>query len=274
MHLRQFSGIARPVDPAYATNRAILVVTVAVVVATGLIVGFGETDWIAASGEGLLMGLAVFLAWALGRELDPDRDSAAFLGAGLTIAGVVAFGSPSIAPLLALLLAVRVVNRTTGLPASLGDRAGLLALSVWLGARGEPIYLMATAAALMLDGRLTSPRDRLNLSLGVAALAAAVGLVVSGYGRPLEPHPFAILSAGAIAVLFIPAIHDVRRLSTRCDDTDEPLTTPRVRAGQLIALGAGVLATVWHGPTGLIALLPLWAAIVGAGIGRLSGIFR
>ena len=65
-------------------------------------------------------GIAVFLAWALGRELDPDHDWSALIAELGTFA--LWFTLPSSAGLLfATLISVRLITRSTGRSPSRGD---------------------------------------------------------------------------------------------------------------------------------------------------------
>jgi hypothetical protein len=53
-------------------------------------------------------------------------------------------------------------------------------------------------------------------------------------------------------------------MATIADDTDGTLDGNRVQSGQILALVAGVEIAVWHGSFGLVAMMPLWAAVLGA----------
>lgn len=94
--LRTVSTVARPLDPTYPTNLAITFVTAVTAVTGG---GYrwliGET-WLDAAVWGLLAGIAVFLTWAIGREIDPDHEWCAFVGVFITAVGLFVFGLASL----------------------------------------------------------------------------------------------------------------------------------------------------------------------------------
>lgn len=118
MQLRQLSGIARPIELGYATNRWIAALTVVVLIAASVGRAFAEPGWLAAVGWGALASIAFFLAWALARELDPDAEMAAFIAAGFTLPAIAAAALhwlplPNLAALFLVLLSLRVVNRST-----------------------------------------------------------------------------------------------------------------------------------------------------------------
>lgn len=280
MQLRQISGIARPIEPGYPTNRWIGVLTLVVLITAGVGRAFAVPGWPAAAGWGVFAALAFFLAWALARELDPDGELAAFIAAGFTLPVIAAAALrwlplPDLAALFLVLLALRVVNRTTGVPATLPDVLGLLALGLWLGYEVNPIYLALAIAALLLDGLL----ERLDMRrLLLAGAAAVIGVLLLNYaGEPLhsrlEPPVLAlaaVLAAVLISALFAVAIRAAGQIQSHGDDTDEPLSPRRVRAAQFLALLTGLAITLWQGNAGLIALLPLWAAMAATGGYRLA----
>ncbi|MGD2019661.1 MAG: hypothetical protein PVJ30_02155 [Thiohalocapsa sp.] len=275
MNLRRLSGLARPVDTAYASNRRILGLSAAVLVAAWLIFGLHTGSWLAALGSAALAALACFLAWALARELDPDQSDAAVLGAALSLPGLLAAGLPDIGALFLVLLAVRAVNRSTGLPATVLDLGLLLALGVLISLPAQPVYLAAAGVAVLLDGILAPPsRRRLITGIGAATIAAAVVIVLMPEGpRPL-PDLTAVLAALALAALFIPVVLAQIGIESTADETGEPLSTKRVQAGQLLALAAALAAAFWQGGAGLTALSPLWAAMLAAAGWRLWGRVR
>ena len=118
METTRITSIGRPVDPAWPTNQAILILslTVLLVVAAFRIV-FGGLAFLPALVAGSFAGGSVFLAWAFARELDPDHDLAAFVGALIALPAWELLGSPGFTSLVLLLLGLRIVNRTVGPPA-------------------------------------------------------------------------------------------------------------------------------------------------------------
>ena len=84
----------RPVDWNYPTNRLIILLTLGVLVLGTLYqLILGGLGFVSALGWGASTGLAVFVCWALTRELDPDDEYAAFVAAGLYLAGVLIWGA-------------------------------------------------------------------------------------------------------------------------------------------------------------------------------------
>jgi hypothetical protein len=269
MDLQRVSGVARPLDTAYPSNVAILAATAAVLLGAWPIIALAGAGWFEALGSAAVAGLAVFLAWALARELDPDQERAAFAGAALTLPAMLLLGLPDLLGLFVVLLAIRVLNRTTGVAATSLDVVALLALGLWASLPDRPIYLATAGAALIADAVLAPyGRRRLLSGIGAAAVAAA-GLIVFMPGGPgAAPGIFSALVAVALAAAFVPVVLAQRGLESVADATGEVLSIRRVRAGQLLALALALGAAFWQGPEGLAELSPLWAAMVGTAAWR------
>lgn len=274
--LNQVSTIGRAVDPSYLTNRLILILTA---------VGFGVSFlWGLIFGKpfrqagllGVRAGLGLFLAWALTRELDPDREWAAFAAAAFFGVGLVLFGTPELGLVFWALLAIRVVNHTTGLSASLLDSLGLIGLGGWLSYRGNWGLGGITALVLFTDAYLAQGKKR-QAGLGVLCVLLVGAIFLFGEGSPPFPGfdwvPAA--AAGAAAVLYAPVIAASRKVESTCDQTGDPMLPRRVQAGQVISLIIGLELVFWHGWEGITGVLPLWSAAVGSLVFRSGlGLFR
>ena len=127
------TSIGRPIDPKYPTNKAIpLLMPVAALIAG--VVTFMQGVGAGASVTGALeASLMVFGCWALGREMAPDDNSAAFVGAVLAFVALWWWPLPSLLLLVTALALSRIVNRSTGLTSRLGDSGIVTALVICSG---------------------------------------------------------------------------------------------------------------------------------------------
>lgn len=264
----RISGIARPLDPAYRTNQAVMVI-----MALGLVFGVvsswsGELGLTAAIVAGLNLALTVFLVWALTRELSPDDNPAAFIAVGLAMAVWPRVGAQSLLILAAVLLAVRLVNRCTGKPAELGDAVlatlGFAAIAWWtswtLGVIG--VLALSLDAALQPPGEQQRRRRHLGFAGGLAVVVAARIIVGIPPLQPLAHLPvFATIAGlGALAILLIPRPRSVG------DVDEQPISHTRVRAGLAVGLLATVLVSVDSG-INMQSVASLWACVVAVPLG-------
>lgn len=280
MKLTDISSFLRPIDPRYPTNVAIFLLALLLGAGGTLAQRLAGGAWLDSLLWGAGAGFAVVVAWALGRELDPDHDLSAFVGAGLALLGLFFFDLPGLLGLVWAMFLLRMVNRTVGLPARVTDSLVLLGLGSWMAWQGSWALGIWTALAFALDAGLPPPERRQLRFAGLALLAALVSLAL-GSGLPAEklgPWPLWAAALGT-SVLFVLVLIRSRTVQSVGDSTGEPLHPRRVQAAQGLGLLVGLQAVWWGGVEGLAAWLPLWAALLGVAlhgwallIGRMLGI--
>lgn len=270
VRMTDITAVARPIDPNYPTNRAIALLAMLVMVGAAISRLVSGVALIQGALWGVSGGLAVFLAWALGRELDPDHDLSAFVGTGLMLISLLFFELPNLLVLFWVLVLLRIVNRTVGLPARIVDSLLILGLGGWLTWQRNWMYGLMTAVAFLLDARLSPPHSRHSLFAGVALLVTFSALIFGGsllgQGELSLPTALALLAASA---LFVPVIVASRALRTLSDETPKPLNPRRVQAAQVLALLTAIQVAGWDGVPGVASLMPLWATILGVSLYRL-----
>lgn len=270
MKATELTSINRTIDFHYRTNRAIAIVTILVMVGGALSQLLSDQGW----GESILWGVgagvSIFLTWAVCRELDPDRASSSFVAAGLALVGLVFWGLPRLGAALWLIMVMRVVNRTTGLTAGVLDSLAVLGLGSWLSLSGNWGYGTINAVAFLIDSQLP-PRARRQLIPAVLAVTITLTIALMGGEPPWEGRPSMLggLIGLALSALFLPVILTARHLESVGDRSQQPLEPIRVQAAQMLALLTGVETLIVGGTAAIGALLPLWAAVLGASIFRL-----
>ena len=273
MGSKNMSALMRPVDWHYPTNRAIILIALVVFFSGTVFQVFQGTAFLTSAGWGFSAGLAVFLAWALTRELDPDHDLAAFVSSALTLAGILVWGlNTSLLLLFWLIEAVRVLNRSVGLPVQLFDSLLLLGLGGWMVWQGYPEVGALTAVVFFVDDRLNSHSRQAKVMVWFSLLLS-LGLTLL---RPVPPAseaglPWALLAglvvSGALFTWVIGGSHTPRAV---CDVGGSRLRGACVQAGQILGLVTAVVFVARYGQTGFDLALPLWAALLGAGLFRLG----
>jgi hypothetical protein len=270
MKLSDITALGRSIDPRYPANLAIAALAL-VATAAGAI-------WRLLSGAALLesalwgigAGMILFLTWALGRELDPDHDLSAFVGVGLILIPMLLADRPALLPILWLIVVLRIVNRTVGLPAKPLDTLAVFGLGAWLTWQGVWIAGLMTAVAFLLDGLLSPPLRTHLLVSGLAFVAMVVFSIFQGdLAMESGPTTAVVVSSVAVAGLFLVVIATSGKVQVAGDVAGSRLLNPRrVQAAQILALLTALLFAWWDGASGVVALLPLWAAMIGVGLYR------
>lgn len=247
------TAIARPLEPAYRTNLAVLVLVPVVALLAAALSFAGLHPEASPLQAAATSALAAFGAWAVTRELAPDDNPAAFVSMLLAVAACTFLPVATVLPLFVTLFLLRIVNRTTGLAATPVDALLVTMFAAWVAWRlGAPLIALAAAAAFALDAVLPGG----SVGSRVAAVVLAV-LAIAGFAVPddvalaanLETSTWLIVAgiAGAYGLTLL-SRQPVRSTG---DATGAPLSTARVRAGMLV----GLLATFYFvvrapGPAG------------------------
>ena len=270
----RITSLGRPLDPAYRTNRAVLLILP--------LAGAGATILAGVRGAGLLdavvagvVGVAVALgSWALARELAPDDNRAAFLSLALAYATLLWVGSPSLLLLFTALFLVRMINRSTGLPARLGDSIAVIGLTLWtVHATRSPLLAVVAALAFAFDAGLARPllRQWFFAKLCLAGAAVWMFAVGSGLDELGLLDPGASYWPAAVTVVYGIAYFRTRTVTSLGDVSGERLSRARVRAGMAIGLLVPAVAAA-SGPVELSSAV--WATLAGVGLSSVIGLLR
>ncbi|MHA6289461.1 hypothetical protein [Maricaulis sp. CAU 1757] len=272
----KYTTLARPLEADYASNRAVLILLPVIALAlAGLDWQLRDAEPVNALVSGLTGALAAFLVWALGREVDPDRNASAFFALGV-VTLLLALGiEPAVWTLAFTLMATRLVNRTVGPPAKPVDFAlvlALAALAIWRD--GYVLLGVVAAVAIAIEIRLGNRAP-------AYWLLALVGIVLSiVLGDPaavrLGPASLSIAEQAVWALTLLGGLILVLTCPTptsRCDAVEAPLERMRIRAALLVlwlaVLGSPMATGSLLGSAALLAALPLWCVLIGVMVMRL-----
>ena len=265
MLLYRWSSLLRAYDLRLGYNRVIVLLSAlgaAVALVAGIVAGLPLPDVLLRAFAG---GMTAFAAAALAKELDPDHPGSAVVGAALAVPLVWWVARvDSLLPLLWLILSLRFVNRSTGLPPRLTDALGLILLAGWLSWARTPLFGVLTGVVLLLDVLLPGGR-RVHGWLGApVALAAGVYWGVNTDRYPsAAPEPWLVVCLLALTIAVIGVILTCYVILAPGDATGRPLDGSRVQAGQIVALTVGLFFASWHGRDGATLFAALWAALAG-----------
>jgi hypothetical protein len=260
----RLTSLQRVVDPRYPSNRLALA-GAAVAGAVAAVARFAGAD----IGFGPLgAAMAVFLAWAIARELDPDHPaSAAFaMPAGFVL--LLAAGEASLLVSAAVLLAARITAGTVGTDLRPLDVLALIGLSGLLGSQSIGVVGLALIVAAVF---ITDHSEVRSAGITVAVIAAfATVAIASGsgltWGTP-DAADWATLAVSVIAlVLIIPA----SPVASQTDRGSGTIDSNRVTTARLMAALAVVGAFLVAGGIGIHAIAPTTtAALIGTAAQRL-----
>lgn len=266
--LHRFSGLARPLDPAYPTNKAVLLFAPVVFLLGALYAYFGGAELGDTLRAGLNASLVLFFTWAVTRELTPDDNAAAFIAVGIALVAWPRVGLQSILTLAVVLVVARMVGRSTGKAAT---RVDSLLVTVGLGAMAwfsSWMFGVIGVLALLLDAMLpvagTQARRRDHLAFAAALVCVTVARLISGI-EPLRvpAHlPVWALVAGlsGLAIYLMPRPRSVGDVDQR------RLVHARVRGALSVGLVSAILLSIDAG-VDMFGIVGVWACMLAVPLG-------
>lgn len=258
--IQRFTSMSRPIDPAYLSNRALLIVLPLLALVSAGLASVRDTGGgpLTAAFSGALVG---FAAWVLTRELAPDYDASAFVALTLAWVGNVAFGVNLVLLLFVALLLVRIVNRSTGLPSRPFDTLAILGFCIWAAiSTQQPLVLLVASAAFALDAALENPLRHHYLA-AAACLSAFIWMLLGDtklIADDLTTWDWAWIAmlAGGIYLVVSRSPAPV----SYCDASPDRLDRVRVNAGLVVGFLLAVQALLTNGPSAWLET-PIWVCI-------------
>lgn len=239
----QYTSIGRSLDPAYPTNKAVLILApVAAVLGALLAWSQGDTGMMILQ-RALVFALVLFGSWALARELDPDDNTAAFISMAAAMLAAFVSDSPGVLIVFVTIGLVRIVNRSTGIPARVTDSLLLTVLSIMMMyLLHNPFFGAVAALAFFLDGSLKEPLRRQWLYGLICLGGSIVYMVDHGFSFDRVTAPDTLFEWICLLFLVIFALDALllKRVRSHGDANRKTLDVARVRGGMAIGLLAAV----------------------------------
>ena len=268
VNVEQLTSLSRAVDPRYPSHRLML----AGAGISALAVGLAELLGAGLKAGPLAAAVGVFLAWAMGRELDPDHSASAAIAMPISLVVVLAVGPAALLVTFGVLLGLRITAGTVGTPLRPLDLVTIVGLSAALGTS----LVGAVGAAAMITGVLVAEDRRgLGVAIAVASAGAFIGVaLLSGveaeWIAPTTAEWFTVGLAIIAALSVIPA-------ATPTSETDRHTGTVgrnRVTSARLLAVLAIVAGLALSGGTGVVALAAtVAAALIGTAVHHIANRF-
>lgn len=260
--MRRFTHLARTFSLAFPAHRLLLVL-----MALGAVAG-----WVRPAGDRPATAMfqaaaTTAVAWMLARELDPDGIVLALVGAAAAGAVAAMTGATDVAAMASLMLAGRILVRSTGLIplptdiVAVGLFAGVFARTPLGWAAG-----LAVASAIALDTNHSDPSPMRHTWLAAAVgLAVTISAVFSDALDLLWSPPGT--ASIAVALVATALLLSAPRQPVTSNDAGDRFGPGRVRATRLLAASATALGTLVGGGAHARSTWPIWVALVAAGLG-------
>jgi hypothetical protein len=253
------TGLGRSIDPRLQSHR--------VAIGGALTAGAAYAAIAAATdqalSDALIAAVVVFLAWANGRELDPDRPLVGVWAMPLVFAASI-YDLPSALVSAVALIAIRVVAGTVGSAVTWVDIVALVLLGFLSGS--EPVlWIVGLTLTIWV---MTAPEVGPLRYVGLGALAVGVGvgawLAESSIAEVTQDAYLLAAVGGAVMMLAM-------RPSTMISTTDAhtgPVDPTRVGLARKAAGTFIMWAAVMGGVAGFWMVSPILAALMSTAFAK------
>ena len=269
----KISSIGRPLDFNYKTNKAIVIITTITIIFGFVLSILKEFTIPNVILTGVSFGITFFVSWAISREIDPDNSISAFIGLIPLYIILFFWTETNIIILFWLLISLRIIKRTTGLPARIFDSGMLFVISVLLSYFYSPIFGLLSAIVFLFDAKLI---DGQKFQVIFASLSLFVSIIFFTINNKVFVLPnfsmLQLLSILIIAIVFVFISYFTKDVKSKGDRNNEPLSLSRVRAAQIFVLFSVLLMSFVE--IGLTAMIPVWCVLSGVIIHRFSLCFK
>ncbi len=273
MEIDKISSIGRPLDFNYKTNKAIVIITT-ITIMFGFVLSILKEFTISnVILLGVSFGITFFVSWAISREIDPDNSISAFIGLIPLFIILFFWIETNIIILFWLLISLRIINRTTGLPARIFDSGMLFVISVLMSYFYSPIFGLLSTIVFLFDAKLI---DGQKFQLIFASLSLFLSIIFFTINNQVFVLPIfstlQLLSILIIAIVFAFISYFTKDVKSKGDKNNEPLSLSRIRAAQIFILFSVLLMSFVE--IGLTAMIPVWCVLLGVIIHRFSLCFK
>ena len=268
MTVKYSSGIGRPLNFKYPTNRAIIYIVLSSLILGILAKLVADESFKASIVWALRFSAVLFLTWAIAREFDPDSNTSAFISIIFILIAILLFKLPALLPLFWLLLITRILNRITGITPKPLDLTGVIILAIFISWQELWVFGLLTSLVLFVNSWMDDEKKKGTLLFIIVITPILVLLFIPGdeYLIKTELPTEIIIAVAAFTTLIIPVIYTTNSLNTLTDITNVPISVSRLRAARLTALVTVIIVVIMQGDNGFYNLLPIWMVILAVSI--------
>ncbi len=269
--ISKISALARPIDLNYPTNLLIVLITLGTFLVITIFQFALSTPLLTALGTGATTAIAVFLSWALTREIDPAHDWSAFVPLPITLIAALVLGAPALLTLFFLLLSSRVLNQTTGGQATSFDSFLLIILAVFQIHTATIIPLIFLLFVFSFDAILKHNNPKQG-KFAVFTLIATV-IIVLVYGSSIFTVNFSLYGVLASIILVLAAITfmlTAQEKDSYGDSNQSVISEKRTVIAKIMIALFIVISLLFLGKIAGTMLYPAISSFVGAAIYHLA----
>lgn len=252
---------------SYTTNRLIVLITLCTFIAITILQLAIGTSLLTALGIGIATGVAVFLSWALAREIDPAHDWSAFVPLPITLITALILGPPALLTLFFLLLSSRIINQTTGGQATTFDSILLIILAIFQLETASIIPLIYLFFVLICDTilRPNNPKQG-NLAAFTMIITLVVVFMYTDISLTLNISSHEIITAIILIAAVVTLMLTAKERDAYGDSNQLVLSGKRIVIAKVMLALFIIISLLFLGQMSTTMLYPAISSFVGAAL--------
>ncbi len=259
--LTSITGIGRSLQPDLRSHRIAIAGAVLAAVSYAAVAAATERELT----DALIAGIVVFIAWAVGRELDPDRPNVAAWAIPIAFAASI-HDLPSAVASAVALIGIRLVAGTVGSAVTWLDVAVFALLGFAAGSTSE-LWIVGVTMAIWL---WTAPEVGRLKYAALGSLVAGAGVSLYGFeSQDVVITQEAFLLAAVAGVVMMLAMRPSTVLSTT-DARTGPIHRGRIDLARKAAGAFIMWAAVMGGVAGFWMVSPVLAGLMATAFTKWS----
>lgn len=263
------SALVRPLTLKDKTNLTIIILTLVTGIFFTFVGIYQGLNIFQGISLGFTKGIALFLCWALARELDPDGKRAAFYGLVPLFFVFFIQNEFMILPMVYLLFLLRILSKSVGKPITIFDLLVIFLFAVYLYLFYSFLFPLFGSIFLFLDFRLKGVKNGATLIVSILLMLLALLSFVNIYTIvPVEVDFISILAVSTISTLFAFRLSFFKKLLSTSDNNLYFLSPKRVKASGVVTLLFALALAINYGF--IRETSHLWFAMMGVSLPFLS----
>ena len=275
----KLTALGRPIAIGYLTNKIIVILFFVALILTLSVFTYRGEPFTAALTSALSSAGAIFLAWAVGRELDPANDWSAFVALPFIYVAFFIVGQPSLLTLFFIILCCRLLNRVCGLQPFKSDALLIFVMAIFLYLNGFIFALPFLVLVFFVDA-YAKPAYRFQLFSALVSLAGylvMIYLLRPGFSLTIIESAAFIYSGAAVVVILLSVVFVsfLTRHDRVLDDLNRAeLNYNRVNAARFLTAAWIITEILSGGAAILLQVYPMVVIFGGIFLYHLAGFVK
>lgn len=205
-----------------------------------------------------------FFCYLLTAEILPEYPTLQTISGAVATLLTIIYGTGDVILIFWLLMILRLLNRSSGLTATMFDHLLIISLTYWIAKPGYWLYPAITAFIFFLESKLPYGNSRSLYSAGFAFLLI---ISIPAIEKPPSDIPIDWFILMVVTTLLYTSVVKQTDLTKMLDEhSNKPLNPLHLQSAQIIILIISFICAWYYGNVVMQSFLPIWAVMLSTGL--------